>query len=234
MVRIAVVEDMPYWSEKLSAFLDRYASENGEQVQKTFFTDGYDIAEDYKGGWDVILLDIKLALMDGMAAAEKIREKDEEVIIIFITSLPQYAIQGYRVNALDYLLKPIDYVAFSLTLSKALRRLPRKGEEFIAVSTRGGVVKLRWKDIAWIESQGHRITFHTSERDIETTVYSLKELEEKSEGKDFSRCNKGCLVNLAAVDSVENGFVRIGSASLPVSRGRKAEFMSALTSYIAK
>lgn len=232
MTRIAVVEDMSFWSEKLSAFLDRYSSESGEVFQKTFFTDGYAIAEDYKGGFELILLDIKMGLMDGMEAAGKIRERDEEVIIIFITSLPQYAIQGYKVNALDYLLKPIDYVTFSLTLSKALRRVPRKGEDFITVSTRGGVVKLRWKDIAWIESQGHRITFHTSGRVVDTTVYSLKELEERSAGKGFSRCNKGCLVNLSAVDSVENGFVRIGQASLPVSRGRKAEFMSALTSFM--
>lgn len=221
------------WSEKLSAFLDRYSSEHREPVQKSFFTDGYDIAENYKGGWDIILLDIKMGLMDGMEAAEKIRERDEEVIIIFITSLPQYAIQGYRVNALDYLLKPLNYEAFSLTLSKALKRLPRK-EEFLTVSTRNGVVKLSWKDILWIESQGHRITFHTKDKDLETTVYSLKELEEMSADKGFSRCNKGCLVNLSAVDSAENGYVRIGGVSLSVSRGRKNDFLSALTEHLSR
>ena len=71
------------------------------------------IAVDYRAVYDIILMDIEMRFMDGMTAAEKIREHDSEVVIIFITNMPQYAIKGYRVDALDYVLKPVSYFAFS-------------------------------------------------------------------------------------------------------------------------
>ena len=107
MLRIATVEDDANDLEALRTHLSRYEKENGLKFQVTEFRDGEDIVTDYSADYDLILMDIEMAFLNGMKAAEKIRELDKDVIIIFITNMPQYAIQGYKVNALDYMLKPI-------------------------------------------------------------------------------------------------------------------------------
>ena len=101
MIRIAIVEDDRHDREALKKCLNRYEKENQMKFSVTEFQDGEDIVTDYTASYDLIILDIEMAFLNGMKAAEKIRELDTNVIIIFITNMPQYAIQGYKVNALD-------------------------------------------------------------------------------------------------------------------------------------
>ena len=92
MIRIALVEDEESYVATLREFLARYERERGERLQITVFSDGDEIALGYRSEYDVILMDIEMRFMDGMTAAEEIRRVDPEVIIIFITNSPQYAI----------------------------------------------------------------------------------------------------------------------------------------------
>lgn len=96
MVRIAIVEDSAKYSEKLRSYLERYGDERKEKVEISAFSDGEDIVTNYRGNYDIILMDIKMTFMDGMKAAEKIRGMDKAVVIIFITNMPQYAMQWRR------------------------------------------------------------------------------------------------------------------------------------------
>lgn len=104
----------------------------------TAFSDGDELVENYKAEYDIILLDIEMRFMDGMTAAGIIREKDPEVIIIFITNMAQYAIKGYQVNATDYVLKPVSYFSFSQSLDRAMGRLSKRVKDFIAIAIKGG------------------------------------------------------------------------------------------------
>lgn len=131
MIRIAVVEDDKGYAEKLRKYLDRYQKESGKKLKIEYFEDGEDIAIDYKCNFDIILMDIEMQFMNGMTAAEKIRELDDEVVIIFITNTPQYAMKGYTVDALDYVLKPLAYFAFSQKIERALTRLERRKKEIL-------------------------------------------------------------------------------------------------------
>ena len=97
MIHVAVVEDEEKYREQLSEFLSRYGKEKGISIQTRIYCDGIDILDEYAGQFEVILLDIRMKHIDGMEAARKIREKDKEVIIIFITNMAEYAIQGYDV-----------------------------------------------------------------------------------------------------------------------------------------
>lgn len=231
MIRIAIVEDDQKFQKRIFEFLDQYSEESKEIFDKTFFSDGYDIADDYKGAWDIILMDIEMNLMNGMEAAEKIRQRDEQVIIIFITNMAQYAIRGYAVNAFDYILKPLSYFAFSQTLMKAIRRVPKENS-YVTISTRDGTFKVRTADLYWIESRGHRLTFHTECKDYETTIYSMKEMEKKLRAQGFSRCNTGFLVNLNKTDGVQSGNVLIGNTTIAISRGRRNAFLSDMSKYM--
>ena len=210
MIHIAIVEDEDVWAEKINHYLKKYEIENQIPFHISRFHDGAEIA------------------------AEQIRTKDEQVIIIFVTNMSQYAIRGYKVNALDYVLKPITYIPFSQTLKKAIRSVSKTKENYITISMRNGISKIRTDDIYWIESHGHRLTFHTLDGKQETTVYSMKEMENKLSAEGFKRCNSGSLINLKRVESIQNGYIEIGGTLLPVSRGRKADFMSALVSYMTE
>ncbi len=231
MIRIAVVDDDPISVEQLKEYLMQYQRERSQELCVVTFSDGDEIVENYKAEYDIILLDIEMRFMDGMTAASVIRKSDPEVIIIFITNMAQYAINGYTVNATDYVLKPVSYFSFSQSLDKAIGRINKKVKNFIAVGVKGGTVKLYVSDICYIESQGHRLIFHTRSEEY-VTFATMKEAEERLKDSDFFRCNKGCLLNLAYVDSVQNDCVIINGESIAISRGRKKEFMEELTNYL--
>lgn len=231
MIRIALVDDEASSVNQLKEYLMQYQRERKVELQIETFSDGDEIVENYKAEYDMILLDIEMRFMDGMTAAQQIREKDPEVVIIFITNMAQYAIKGYTVNATDYVLKPVSYFPFSQRLNKVIGKINRKVKRFIAVSIKGGTVKLYISDICYIESQGHRLIFHTQTEEY-VTFATMKEVEEKLKDMDFLRCNKGCLLNLAFVHSVQDGCVIINGERMAISRARKKEFTEALTNYL--
>lgn len=101
MYHIAIVEDEKEFRDQLRNYLKYYESEFHIEFQISEFEDGEDILRDYKNEYDIILLDIEMPRLNGMDAAELIREKDEEVVLMFITNMAQYAIRGYSVGALD-------------------------------------------------------------------------------------------------------------------------------------
>ena len=87
-------------------------------------------------------MDVEMKFMDGMSAAEEIRKIDTEVVIIFITNMAQYAIRGYAVDALDYVLKPVSYFAFSQRLNRAISRMKKRETKIIMVNMKGGMVRI--------------------------------------------------------------------------------------------
>ena len=101
MIHLAIVEDEQLYIDQLTEYIHRYEAEKKLKFKISVFSDGAEIVEDYKGVYDIIFLDIQMKFMNGMDAAEKIRELDPNVVIIFITNMTQYAVRGYEVDALD-------------------------------------------------------------------------------------------------------------------------------------
>ena len=190
-----------------------------------------EILEDYRPAYDLILLDIEMKHLDGMETARRIRELDPEVMLVFITNMAQYAIKGYAVGALDYVLKPVPYFAFSQQLQKVEAQLRRRTRHYLAVPVEGGLRRLDTSHIYYIESEGHRVHFYTEEGDF-VSPGALKALEEKLADRPFARCNSGYLVNLAQVQAVQQNTVEVGPYELQVSRPKRKSFLAALTDYI--
>lgn len=109
MLKIAVVEDQTEVRESLCQFIRQYAGEQGLQAEVEPFADGAVIAEGYQPGYDIIFLDVEMPRLGGFGAAERIRAVDPDVVLVFVTNMAQYAIKGYEVDALDYVLKPVSY-----------------------------------------------------------------------------------------------------------------------------
>lgn len=230
MIKIAIVEDEEMYAEQLREYLMQYEKENGEAFDIMVYSDGDEIVHRYRAQFDIILMDVEMKFMDGMSAAEEIRKMDTEVVIIFITNMAQYAIRGYAVDALDYVLKPVSYFAFSQRLSRAIGRMKKREQKIIAVNVRGGTVRLDAANIYYVESQGHNLIFHTASGDYESAG-TMKEAEDKLSPYYFFRGNKGYLINLAHVDGVQESCAMVKGESLLLSRSRKKEFMEALTRY---
>lgn len=231
MIRIAIVEDEPLFVQQLQDYIHRYEEESGKQIRITVFVDGEDITEDYRGDYDIILMDIQMQFMDGMTAAEKIREMDHEVTIMFITNMIQYAVRGYEVDAMDYVVKPVEYFAFSQKLNKAIGRLKKTIQVFVSVPTENGIQKLSVSDIYYIESQGHYARYKTAKGEFLSRVV-MKELEDTMSKYGFFRCGKGFLVNMKYVDGISGGDCIIGEESIPISRNKKKKFMDLLIKYM--
>ena len=126
MFKIAIVEDQEETRESLNRFVRQYAQEQGLQVEISLITDGAEIAEHYTPGFDIIFMDVEMPRLDGFGAAEAIRAVDADVVLVFVTNMAQYAIRGYEVDALDYVLKPVNYYQFCTKLSRAIQRVQRR------------------------------------------------------------------------------------------------------------
>lgn len=231
MIRVALVEDDPNYREELMVYLKRYEQECGERFRITVFTDGDEIAEEYRADYDIILMDIEMTFMDGMTAAERIREVDSEVVIIFITNMPQFVMKGYTVDALDYVLKPITYFAFSQRIDRAISRMKKRNSKYITIEIKGGIQKLDVSKITYVEVNNHDLIFHTL-NGVYLTKGAMKEVEAILGVDNFFRCNKCYLINLEYVESVQNFDVTLGKEVVQVSRARKKALLDALNDYL--
>ena len=197
-IRIGVVEDDPASCQLVLDYLNRYQQENDEQFTVSVFDDGARIVEKYTPVYDILLLDIEMSEMDGMAAARRIRERDDKVVIVFITAAPQYAISGYEVRALSYLLKPLPWFAFSQELKKSIDMVRRNGDDSMLIETSNGQMRLNLADILYLESIRHTIVIHTLEGKLSING-TLKDMEAKLADHHFFRSNSCYLVNLKHV-----------------------------------
>ncbi len=231
MIKIAIVEDEDHFANQLTSYLKQYEKEYGRCFDVVRFTDGDEIIENYAGDYDIILMDIQMRFMDGMTAAEKIREHDTEVVIIFITNMENYAIRGYQVDALDYVLKPISYPSFSVKLKRALDRVGNREEHMVIIQIPSGRLKLLTENIFYVESEGHNLIYHTREGAY-TTRQRIADAEAELVPYGFFRINKGCLVNLRFVDGDKDGGCLIAGEQLPISRARRNDFMGAMAEFI--
>ena len=233
MITIAIVEDEEAYAKQLTEYIEKYQQESGKRFKVIRFQDGDEIVEKYTGEYDIILMDIQMQFMDGMTAAEEIRKLDTKVVIMFITNMTNYAIRGYEVDAMDYVLKPVSYFAFARKLERAIGRIPQTTGRPVKVNTPEGIVRLDAGGIYYIESEGHNLIYHTKNGDLKERA-KMQDAEDKFVPLGFFRSNKGYLVNLEYVDGVKEGCCMIHGETLLISRARKNDFMTALAQYMGE
>ena len=217
-MNVAIVEDEDDAAEQLRFCLNRYAEEEGCIFDITRYRNAIPFIENYRPVYDLVFMDIRMPYMDGMQAAEKLRETDKTVNLIFVTNLTQYAVQGYKVEALDYIIKPIDYYALKLTLMRALQRLrERDRSKTVLVSVAGKKTRLSADSILYVEVMGHTLTYHTFAGEFQS-YGSLSEVKKQLTHEDgFSSPNSCYLVNLRYVKQIDGDDVHVGNDVLKAS-----------------
>lgn len=233
MYHIAIVEDEKEFSDQLVSYLKQYGEENKIEIKVSVFGDGESVLRDYSSDYDAIFLDIQMPGIDGMQTAEAIREKDEDVVLMFITNMAQYAISGYSVGALDFVMKPINYYTFALKVGRVLKRVQKKVREqnSVVISLPNGMKKLDAKQIYFVEIQNRMLHYHTDEGEY-IVKGTMQSVEQELESFSFAKCNHWYMVNLMHVKEVKKNIAVVGEFELEISRRNKNTFLKALTEYL--
>lgn len=234
MLSVAVVEDDKNEAEALLSALKRYKADTGEEMDVCLYNDAEKFLKNYKTVHDVIFMDIELPYMNGMEAAAEIRKIDGSVAIIFVTNMAKYAVQGYKVGALDYFLKPISYFDLKLRIEQ-VRLSKNDSIPVITVPLSGGMKSILSSKVYYIEIMDHSLTYHTEDGNFSLSRgASLKKLEKQLENAGFSRCSSSYLVNLKWCSEIKTDTVKVGRDTLKISRGMKKDFITQLSETVMK
>ena len=233
-MKIAVVEDNRDCASRLEKLLKRFQEEYHEPTEIVFFSNGMNFIEDYTADFDVVFMDIEMPMMDGMQAARLLREKDKEVAVVFLTVMARHALFGYEVEAADFLIKPAEYAKLAKCLQKILARRCRDKNACIVFSGKDGTARIAHRDVAYVESLNHWCAFHTADGKEYRMLVSMKKVESMFAGSGFLRCNNSYLVNVSYVTGWNKSSVSVNGTDLPISRGKRKEFLDELTKWFGE
>ncbi|RDY27735.1 DNA-binding response regulator [Romboutsia weinsteinii] len=222
MIKIAICEDEKDQQELLEAHIEQTFKGLSIKYSLNVFNSGEELLENYTKDIDIVLLDIQLSEINGMDTARKIRLLDDKVEIIFITSLIEYALEGYEVRAYRYLIKPVKYENLKENIINCIKEVDIKNK-YIMVKEQGNQIKLDINEITYVEVQKENITIHTL-NEVYKTKGTMSNFEKEIDCSRFFRCHKSFLVNIEHIKSIKQ-YVAIleNSEEVPVSRYRFKE-----------
>lgn len=236
MCNIAILDDEKQIIGELSGYFKTYSEQSGRKFGISTYTDSLKFLSSFsRGKYDAVFLDIEMPVLDGMKTAERIRALDEDVVIVFVTNMAQYAIQGYSVQAYRFLVKPIFYNDFSTVLAQIMTKLSKRVyDKYITVTSAGKQERLCIQDLYYVEIYGHKIKYHYSGGIIESWG-TMKAVAAELEKFDFVRSNVCYLVNLKYVKMIDGyELVLTDGTKLAVSHSKKKEFMQKMAAFLGR
>lgn len=237
MINIALIDDNLNDLNTLKSFIDKY-TESDEldshiEVNITTYNDPTLFLNENNFKYDLIFLDIEMPKINGISLAKRIREKDSNVGLVFITNMAQYAINGYEVSAIDYILKPLDYYDFALKFNKIINFVKRNISNYIYLkSVENNLIKVDVNEIIYVEIFSHYLIYHLENREIKVRG-TISEAENNLSNYYFFRISKSFLINLKHVINIKlDNVLLTGNIELIISRLRKKDFLEAFYKYL--
>lgn len=221
---VAIVEDEQVHGELLSRYISAWAGARGRVVRIFPYENGESFLFSLEDGTpDVVFADIQMPGMNGMDMVRKLREKDGELPVVFTTGLTEYLQEGYEVQALHYLVKPLSEEKVFDCMDRVCSR--EGSQRLFAVRTEEGMVKLDLRETDYCEAEGHYARFVMGDDTEVRVMRSISELEEELPEKTFARCHRCYLCNLERVKRIEKDRVVFDDGrTAPVSRRLYQEF----------
>ncbi len=234
-IRCLVIDD-----ERLARdYLKNYISKVPELELMGDFNSPLKATELIKSGnIDLLFLDIQMPDITGVEFLKSMVNKPE---VIFTTAYQEFALEGYNLSVIDYLLKPFSFERFFQAVNKVIDKLKLKSEKdyeidptaqhqttysdnFLTIRADRKFYKINFSDIIYIEGQKAYVTFHTSKKPI-TALVSLKELEESLPKNKFLRIHKSYIVSISEIESLEGNIIEISNLKLPVGKLYKEDVL---------
>lgn len=219
MIKIAICEDEKEQQDLLKTHINQIFKDLPIKYSLYTFNSGEELLKNYPKDIDIFLIDIQLNEINGMDTARKIRETDNKAEIIFITSLIEYALEGYEVRAYRYLIKPVKYDDLKMNILNCIKEIDIKNRHII-IKEQGNRIKLDISEITYIEVQKENITIHTLNKTYEIKG-TMNNIEKEINCSRFYRCHKSFLVNLEHIKSIKQYIAVLENGEgVPISRYR--------------
>ncbi len=221
-----IVDDEPLSQEVI---ID-YVSACPELILKGVCNDALEAGEMLKTeNIDLLFLDINMPKLSGVGFVKTLKRPP---LFIFFTAYSEYAIEGFDVEAVDYLLKPVSFERFRIAINRALERFSSKKEVnatvgHIMVRADKKSFRIDFKDLLFLEAQGDYVKFVTTERSM-MVHGTLKEMLRQLPGNLFERIHKSYVISLSKVDYLEGNTVKVGEHKIPVSLSYREQFLKKL------
>lgn len=231
-IKCIIIDDEPLARELIRSYVEKTPA---LQLEGSFSSGADAIKIIRSGDIDIVFLDINMPMINGIEFAEVIPQPTR---IIYITAYEQYALQGFRTNALDYLLKPVSYHEFMKAVAKAVEWVAMRdsfeapthsANRQITVKADSRLIQLYLDTILYVEVQNDRVVFHRKNADSITSLMSLKEIEEMLPTETFMRIHRSYIVNLSNIEIVERNRIVFGKNYIPIAESRREEFFSRFT-----
>ncbi len=234
MYRILIVEDVPAEADVLKGHLERYAAAHGVRFSIEVLPSALEFINSQHVA-DLIFMDIDMPGINGMEAAEILRGYDETTPLIFVTNLSQYAVRGYQVDALDYVLKPVEYENFAMRMNRAMRILERDKGATLAIPTENGMRVVRQSEVVYVDILKHDLHYHLTDGSELRMRGSLKAAEEELDQQMFVRISASCIINITRVSYIHpDSVVMDDGTELFYSRSRRKHALEVLNEYVGR
>jgi len=231
MIKIAICDDEETFTIELTTLIKRYSEKSSIAICTVPYSDGSELLQNYPIDVDLIFLDIQMPHMNGLQAAKAIRKLDPKVSIIFLTSMAQYAVEGYKYNATNFIIKPIQYVRLKNELDRWLNLYKQEQTEHIIISNDTGKYKVPLSNLQYIETFGRNLMVHTENENI-VAYRKMRDFENELSTSSFVRCHTSFLVNLLFVKRVEKLKIELTTgAHIPISQPKRKDVMVKLAEY---
>jgi two-component system, LytTR family, response regulator LytT len=232
LYRTLIVEDEPAEAQHLTELLRRYGQAHGHEFVITWHDSAIEMLEDH-GHYDLSLLDIQMAGINGMEAAALLRTYDDQIPIIFVTNLAKYAVKGYEVGACGFIVKPATYGNLTLALERALRTVTQNAGRTVTIPTESGLRVVPLRQIAYIEVMKHKLTYHIVGEEPVDARGSLVQLEEDLADAPVVRISKSCLANMDQISMLRSAEMQMANGDcLRISRTHKRNVVDKVTDYL--
>lgn len=231
LIRIAIVEDEPTERDRIKVYLEEIAQEGQTQFDIEQYSSGMAFVMSGMKDYDLVLMDIDMPNLNGIETAKALRKVDQSATLIFVTNMAQYAISGYEVNAIDFILKPVNRYSFAIKIKRAISRTAKKNDNAIQIKMDGTIFLVHMYQIMYLEVDGHYVIFHTTQGDYKEYT-TLKLAQKRINSSHFVQCNQSFLINMKYIESVSRESVTVGGTVIYISRKMKTEFMNAVLDFL--
>lgn len=227
-VNIAIVEDNPEDFIRLKEYLKCYENDCRYDFLIQHFPSGEAFISSHLS-FHLVFMDIELPGIDGLDTSKKLRDENSNAILVLVTNMVQYAIHGYAVKAVDYIVKPIIYEQLALKMPGFLSMTKRR-QKSLLVKQKNSMIKINIHEIRFIEVFKHDLFIQTEDKKINCRG-TLAEYKTELEGYGFMKCSQSCLVNLFFVQKISSDVIIVDGHSIQLSRRKKKAFQAAFIRY---
>ena len=231
MINIGICEDELHYRVNIKDMLGDILSTYSINCKIYEFSSGEELLSNYPKDLDILIMDIQMKIINGMDTARKIREFDQNLEIIFMTSFSEFMQEGYEVKAYRYILKPISERKISRNILPCINEIMKKKNNYLTINVKNYVDRIKIDSIVYIETDRPNILIYTNDNKY-TTKMSISKIDKILREHGFFRCHNSYIVNLKLVESMNSNTLKIGEKYIPISKYRVKELKLALTNIL--